>query len=183
MTKGWGDIYLELEHAITEIDLELHQWQEDLDMMSFIGYNASVELWTNDDPPRVITKDVLAQAAGKELRVMHHIDGEWTKVGTAKIDENGLLTAEIEKDVPELRKGTLSGVSIAKPAWVDWDIDNNIPVSDPRSPHNPLRINHHVVEAIENHPFFKDSDDEYVDRTEILKKMNIDHRFFKEQDK
>lgn len=97
------EILAQIDHAITEIDLVLHQWQEDLDMMSFIAYDVQFELWTNDDPPRVITRDVLSQAAGKELRVMHHVNGAWTQVGSAKIDGDGNLSATIDKDIPELR--------------------------------------------------------------------------------
>lgn len=100
------------EHAVTEIDLILHDWQEATDMMSFIGSNASFALWTNDIPPRLVTKDVLAQAAGKELRVMHHIDGEWTKIGTAQVDGDGKITATIEKDIPELRVGMFNRFSV-----------------------------------------------------------------------
>lgn len=108
----------QINRAITEIDLVLHQWQEDLDMMSFIGVNATFELWTTDIPPRLVTKDVLSQAAGKELRVMHRVDGAWTKVGTAKVDKNGLLTAQIERDVPELLVGLLNAFSIDE--WGAW---------------------------------------------------------------
>lgn len=94
----------QIDHIMTEVDLELYQWQTDLDFMSFIGVNATVELWTNDDPPRVVTKDVLSQAAGKELRVMHFIEGEGrVQVGTATVNENGILVATIDRDIPELR--------------------------------------------------------------------------------
>lgn len=94
----------QIDHIMTEVDLELYQWQTDLDFMSFIGVNATVELWTNDDPPRVVTKDVLSQAAGKELRVMHFIEGEGrVQVGIATVNENGILVASIDRDIPELR--------------------------------------------------------------------------------
>lgn len=102
----------QIDHIMTEVDLELYQWQTDLDMMSFIGVNATVELWTNDHPPRVVTKDVLSQAAGKELRVMHHIDGEWTKVGTAKVDAHGQIFASIDRDIPGITDGVYNHFSL-----------------------------------------------------------------------
>ncbi len=92
----------QIDHAITEIDLALHEWQEGLDMMSFIYVDVSFELWTNDDPPRLVTAAVLAQTAGKELRVMHIIEGKPTQVGTAVVNSNGILEASITKEVPGL---------------------------------------------------------------------------------
>jgi hypothetical protein len=106
------EILAQIDRAVTEIDLVLHQWQEDLDMMSFIGSNATFELWTNDIPPRLVTKDVLGQAAGKELRVMNYLDGEPRQVGTAVIDENGTIKATLTEDVPQLKMHSLKGVSI-----------------------------------------------------------------------
>jgi len=100
------EILAQIDHAITEIDLVLHQWQEDLDMMSFIAYDASFELWTSDIPPRLVTSDVLSQAAGKELRVMHFLDGRRLQIGTATINQDGTMIARIDKDVPELRTKT-----------------------------------------------------------------------------
>jgi hypothetical protein len=102
-----------MEQAITEIDLLLHEWQEAMDMMSFIGVNASFELWTDDNPPRIVTKEALSQMVGKELRVMHHVDGAWTKVGVGKVDKDGILTAEIHEDIPELRDGLMNRFSIS----------------------------------------------------------------------
>lgn len=161
------EILAQIDHAITEIDLLLHEWQEGLDMMSFLGVNATFELWTNDIPPRLVTKDVLAQAAGKELRVMHHVDGAWTKVGTATVDVNGLLTARIEKDVPELRKGLRNAYSIRetemwKPLPSEKAFDHVHPKLGDGVPFWTDVIKKNVDEAIknlENHSFFKKEQD------------------------
>lgn len=163
----------QIDHIMTEVDLVVYEWQEAVDMMSFIGYNASFELWTNDDPPRLVTRDVLAQAAGKELRVMHRIEGKWTPIGSAVVDKNGQVQVSITKDVPELTAGVMDAFSIDRHGGVhplprehgalahfeidekgnvkkgvDWDIDNNIPLKD--NPYwNP------PFEGFENHPFFR----------------------------
>lgn len=170
------EILAQIDHAITEIDLVLHQWQEDLDMMSFIGSNAQFEMWTNDDPPQIIAKDALDKSVGKEVRVMHHVNGEWTQIGTATIEAGGKIRATITEDVPELRAGMTNGVSI------DQDGEMKplpaIPMHPPFEGLNkPLTIRglHEAIaraEAradnrfrllksgsdLENHPFFKNKE-------------------------
>lgn len=97
----------QIDHIMTEVDLVVYEWQEAVDMMSFIGYNASFELWTNDDPPvkitNAITTEALVAAAGKELRVMNYLNGEPTQVGTAVISPDGTIVAKLTEDVPELQ--------------------------------------------------------------------------------
>jgi hypothetical protein len=88
-------------------------------MMSFIAYDVSFELWTNDDPPRLVTSDVLSQAAGKELRVMNYLDGAAVQVGTATIDEHGQIVAKITEDIPQLKRHVYSDVSIRKDQFED----------------------------------------------------------------
>jgi hypothetical protein len=107
----------QIDHIMTEVDLELYEWQEAVDMMSFIGYNASFELWTNDDPPvkitGAITTEALVAAAGKELRVMNYLNGEPTQVGTAVIGSDGTIVAKLTEDVPELQ-GPVAHFSMSK---------------------------------------------------------------------
>lgn len=92
----------QIDHMMTEIDLALYQWQTDLDMMSFIGQDYPLRLWTNDDPPMIMT---LAEAPNllkndyREVRVMQRQDGVWTKVGTAQLNPmSGRLIANIEDE-------------------------------------------------------------------------------------
>lgn len=96
--------------VITEVDLELYQWQTDLDMMSFAGHEIPLQLWTNDDPPLVLTITNLASALEskpKQVRVMHRKNGEWGQVGTAEIDPTtGRFFATLTEAVPELWTNT-----------------------------------------------------------------------------
>lgn len=120
------EILAQIDRAITEVDLVLHQWQEDLDMMSFIYVDASIELWTNDDPPRVVTPAVLAQAAGKELRVMNYLDGKPVQVGTAVVDENGMIQATLTEDIPQLRPRNEFYSVASSVAHFEMDKDGNV---------------------------------------------------------
>lgn len=185
------EILAQIDHAVTEIDLVLHQWQEDLDMMSFISSNAQFAMWTDEVPPRVVTSrniSLLPLQGIKDVRVMHFTEDGWTKVGTARINEDGNFVTKIDRDIPGLTDvnmnfsidalGSLKPVIL--PGWPKseplkirgleeaiekaeasnqrrlamfekdkptWDIDNNIPADDPRSPWHEG--------TIENHPFFK----------------------------
>lgn len=103
------------DEVITEVDLELYQWTTDLDMMSFIGQEIPLRLWTHDDPPIVmeLTNFTNTLPANKPVRVMHHVDGEWTQVGTAEIDpKTGMLLGTLTQEVPELTEHIVGGFSI-----------------------------------------------------------------------
>lgn len=103
------------DEVITEVDLELYQWTTDLDMMSFIGQEIPLRLWTHDDPPIVmeLTNFTNTLPANKPVRVMHHVDGEWTQVGTAEIDpKSGMLLGTLTQEVPELTEHIVGGFSI-----------------------------------------------------------------------
>lgn len=134
------------DQIITEVDIDLMEWNQALDRVSLAGIYVPIELWTNDDPPRQVTSSVLSQAAGKELRVMHHVNGEWTKIGTAKVDGDGRITAEITANVPEL-KPYYGSVSIREPLahfeiGPDGKWKQNYPLAgfDPMSLCKPLTI-------------------------------------------
>lgn len=97
-----------VDHILFAVDQELKQWWEALDMMSFIGQDVPMKLWTNDDPPITVTlanmKNTLLPE--KPVRVMHFKDGEWGQVGTAVLDPNtGVVKATVTEDIPELRMG------------------------------------------------------------------------------
>lgn len=164
----------QIDHIMTEVDLEIYQWQDDLDMMSFIGIEVIVPmmLWTNDDPPLVVTlsnmEDTLINDR-RGVRVMHHKDGEWGQIGTAEVDVyTGIIHMDITEDVPMLRDGVIGAAGFAltnhgplraRPQMraqtdqddtIEWDIDNNIPLKDNPNWNPPF-------EGFENHPFFKES--------------------------
>ena len=102
------------ERLLTEMDINLHEWQEIMDMMSFLAVDASFALWTNDIPPRLVTPSILAEAAGKELRVISYLGETPTQVGTAVVGKDGHITATITEDVPELRDGMMNAFSISR---------------------------------------------------------------------
>lgn len=181
----------QIDHIITEVDLELHDWQEALDMMSFIGLNASIELWTDDVPPQIITKDTLKNAVGKEVRVMHNIDGAWTKVGTAKVGANGEIFASVDRDIPGITDGFHNHFSLGNDGGLrpfgalahfemasDGSVKQNIPLNPPFEGQNkPLTIRglEEAIAKIENKKFTTNmhvKEDELTDG--VHPKMTID---------
>lgn len=169
-----------IDHILTEIDLELYQWQEAADMMSFIGYNASFELWTNDNPPvkitSAITTEALVAAAGKELRVMNYLNGEATQVGTAVIGPDGIIAAKITEDIPELRDGMFNAFSISStgamkplPAHPPFEglnkpltirgLEKIIREIDEKVEKPRFITNMSVSDTLEHHPFFDKEND------------------------
>jgi hypothetical protein len=162
------EILAQIDHAMTEVDLVLWQWQTDLDMMSFIGQEIPLKLWTNDDPPVVVTLANMENTLKKPVRVMHHVNGEWTQVGTAEVTSDGRILANIDTDaVPELKPPKMS-FSIAEPlahfeVGSDGKWKQNFPIDDfdpaflyskPQMKYPPFE-NEAAAKLIENHPFFK----------------------------
>lgn len=113
MFKNW-DLLAEIDRALTLMDIDLMEWRGHLDMAALAGVGMPVELWTDDDPPRVITREVMPEAAGKEVRVMLRKDGKWGQVGTGTIDANGNFAAEITEEVPELSMHALRHFSLRR---------------------------------------------------------------------
>jgi len=114
--KNVQEILAQIDHIMTEVDLELYEWQTAADMMSFIGQEIPLQLWTNDDPPIVVTltnMENTLMSSRKPVRVMHFKDGEWGQVGTAELDVmTGVVHMSIDEDVPELRDGVLGAMSL-----------------------------------------------------------------------
>lgn len=160
------EILAQVDRIITEVDLVLYEWQEAVDMMSFIGVNATFELWTNDHPPRLVTKDVLSQAAGKELRVMNYLGGgKPVQIGTAVIDENGMIQATITEDVPELRPVRHFSVSTRGKMIPHYKPEPVVQALSHYTMHKDGSVTDNftgrkIVQAydpdVENHPFFKE---------------------------
>jgi len=95
----------QIDHIMTEVDLELYEWQTATDMMSFLGTNATFAMWTNEVPPRVVTSKnitLLPFQGIEEVRVMHFTEEGWSKVGTARIDGYGNFEARLDHDIPGL---------------------------------------------------------------------------------
>lgn len=154
----------QIDHIMTEVDLVLWQWQTDLDMMSFLGVNATFELWTTDIPPRLVTKDVLAQAAGKELRVMKYHYGNRVQIGTAVIDGNGALAhftmdkdGNVKQNVPKVNppfegaNKPVTGIRLNDFHVEDGWVERKIYMKHTFDPDDMVD----TVDFIEEHPFFK----------------------------
>lgn len=170
------EILVEIDHMMTEIDLLFYEWQTGLDMMSFAGQDVPLKLWTNDEPPIVVTLSNMENTLKNPVRVMHYKDGEWGQVGTAVLDPaDGTIKATITESVPELKYGVIGDFSIGhdgewkvEPAEriyplahfkVDRDgrIKQLVKNLDRVHPQNGLGVGvepPHWAEVIENHPFF-----------------------------
>lgn len=181
--KNW-ELLAAIDHEMMLMDINLMEWQGHLDMAALAGVGQPLELWTDDIPPRVITKETLSKAAGKPVRVMHMQDGEWGQVGTGKIDAEGNLTAEITEDVPQLMLNTLRHFSLRRdlplePSPYETLVmtpgSGVVETSDVSFPHIPYRnfkdrvkeldtmeINPNPKRSLkghidlDNHPFFRD---------------------------
>lgn len=121
-----------IEHTMTEVDLALWQWQDDIDMLVFAGMEVSLVLYHEgeeievqgrlhhdgealkmsgsvslglaffNDVPR--DPEVVVKETKKVVRVMTKRNGEWVQVGGAEVDpKTGKLHATLTEDVPELR--------------------------------------------------------------------------------
>jgi hypothetical protein len=154
------------DQVITEVDLELYQWTTDLDMMSFIGQEIPLRLWTNDDPPVVMElsnfKNTLP--ANKPVRVMHHVNGEWTQVGSAEIDPaTGMLLGTLTQEVPELTRGVVGGFSVHSEEGPlahfhinrDGDWKQNVPIHPEFDPEKHWAVPANVWREAANFPPFE----------------------------
>jgi hypothetical protein len=84
-----------IEHAMTEIDLILWTWQTDLDMMSFIGQDATMQFTPASD-----STDVLIV---KRVPLIREEDGKRHVIGVAEVDRNsGVFKAEVKPEYAEL---------------------------------------------------------------------------------
>lgn len=110
------DVLALCEYILTEMDIDLMEWQSHLDMMSLAGVGLPpLELWTDDDPPVIVTTENAEEHAGKEIRVMAFTDGEWGKIGDAQVDHSGKIRVLLNKKAPvsvyeELTRTPGSGV-------------------------------------------------------------------------
>lgn len=166
MQFDW-DLLAALDHEMMQMDIHLMEWRGHLDMAALAGVGMPLELWTDDDPPRRVTKDVLTQAAGKEVRVMLRKDGAWGQVGTGAIDANGIFTAEITEDVPELSLQTLRHFSLRRDLPIEPSAYETLVVTPgsgvveiPRVAIPKPKTNIEGFIDLDNHPFFRDSHEE-----------------------
>lgn len=110
--KNW-ELLAEIDHAMMQISIDMMEWQGHLDMAALAGVGMPVELWTDDDPPKKITaSDVPKIVKAKPVRVMHRMNGEWSQVGTGVIDSEGVFSAELTEDIPEMAMNTLRHFSV-----------------------------------------------------------------------
>jgi hypothetical protein len=160
--NAW-ELLAKIDHEMMMVDVDLMEWQGHLDMAALAGVGMPLELWTDDDPPRRITKDVLAQAAGKPVRVMLRKDGAWGQVGTGMIDSEGNFSADITEDVPELSLNTLRHFSLrrdlpAEPSAYETLVamPGSGVVEIPRVAIPEPKTNLEGFINLDNHPFFKE---------------------------
>jgi hypothetical protein len=158
----------QIDHIMTEVDLVLYEWTEAVDMMSFIGVDTTFAMWTDEIPPRIVTSrniSLLPLQGIHDVRVMHLTANGWTKVGTARINEDGNFVARIDLEIPGLTdmKTNFSIDEVGKfrplPSQqafepklplAHFSIDNDGKLKQNR-PLNP------PFESFENHPFFKEN--------------------------
>lgn len=158
------EILTQIDHIITEIDLELHEWQEAMDMMSFIGSNAQFAMWTDEKPHRVVTSrniTLLPLQGITDVRVMHFTKDGWEKVGTAKINRDGNFVAQIDRDIPGFTDintdFSIDGVGNMKPVVLPGNPpfeSFNKPLT--RDVYDFDKKNRYSLKqfGVENHPFF-----------------------------
>lgn len=87
----------EIDTIMGEIDLFFEDWWGHLDRISLAGIDVPLQLWTNDDPPIVVTISNMENTlqVNKTVRIMHFKDGEWGQIGMAVLDHTGALRATI----------------------------------------------------------------------------------------
>lgn len=62
------------DHALTEVDIELMEWQEAVDFMSFIGQSVPMKLWVDD---REVEDATMTPFGGGH---MMFVEGRWEDV-------------------------------------------------------------------------------------------------------
>jgi hypothetical protein len=158
----------QIDHIMTEVDLELYEWQTAMDMMSFIGSNAQFAMWTDEIPPRVVTSKnigLLPLQGIHDVRVMHFTKDGWTKVGSARINEDGNFVAKIDRDIPGLTDiksdFSLDGLGNLKPVLLPA-FPKNPPFEGLNKPLTPVRLQGLDWEfgEFENHPFFNNKEND-----------------------
>lgn len=156
----------EIDHAMMQVDIDMMEWQGNLDMAALAGVGEPFELWTDDDPPvKVTAVNAEETLIGKKpVRVMHFVNGMRTQVGTAEIDpKTGALSATITKAVPGVTERILNEFSIDREGRWNWlpayqDLVN-APGSGVVEIAEPDVVTQYAddlpwVETIETHPFF-----------------------------
>lgn len=89
-------VLAEIDHAMTEIDLALYDWQTAADMMSFIG---------QDIPMRVyeVESAQLERLTVKRIPLAKYENHERVIIGIADVNEkSGVIRAEVQEDQAEI---------------------------------------------------------------------------------
>lgn len=149
------DVLALCEHILTEMDIDLMEWQGHLDMTSLAGVGLpQLELWTDDDPPVIVTVENAEEHTGKQIRVMAFTDGGWGKIGDAQVDHSGKIRVLLNKEAPvsvyeELARTPGSGVvEMPDPEELKQKIaEGKISINDARRQMGWLP-------NPDNHPFF-----------------------------
>lgn len=160
----------EIDHAMTEIDLTLWNWQTDLDMMSFIGQEISMKLYKAEDydPVEIMTV--------RRVPLVKHVAGERIVIGAADVDLNsGVVQAVIGDQYAEIVgiPGSFSIMDEDPPLYDHDKIRQQLnTIIDPELYRNPYQrvpkvdlkmkvagawvpIDQIPDHVLENHPFFK----------------------------
>lgn len=165
----------QIDFMMNVIDLEMRKWWEALDMMSFIGQDVPLMLWTNDDPPTKLPMSQLPNLLEyniHEVRVMHLKDGEWGEVGTAKLDHK---TGEIVAAFDGSRHGPLAHFEMDK----DGNVKQNFRINYPpfEGFNKPLTIREVLDEAIAKEEQRRQNRHSWIYPDDIEH-----HSFFKKED-
>lgn len=97
----------EIDHAMTEIDLGLYEWQTAMDMMSFIGQDIPMRVYEAE--PAQMERMVV-----KRVPLIRHEEGERVVIGTVDLDEGlDVIRAEVNADQAEILSLPGAAYSIA----------------------------------------------------------------------
>lgn len=181
-------ILANIDHAMTEIDLALWNWQTDLDMMSFIGQDIPVRILTPTDVldvtytrhplPAMQGKIEIVEAAAKPEKItrvplVKYVGRDRIVIGIADVDQsNGVMRAEVyDWDKELLSIPTAFSISDEDPPVLDHteikaqlrDLVGPHLYSNPYTfkPVLPKSILHEYSELgdhLDNHPFFKNTE-------------------------
>jgi hypothetical protein len=98
MMNEWETL-AEIDHAMMQVDIDMMEWQGHLDMAALAGVGQPFQVWTNDDPPVVVTKENFEDQAGKTVRLMTFSGGEWSKIGDGTMTPSGKFQVWVPKTV------------------------------------------------------------------------------------
>lgn len=168
-------VLADIDHAMTEIDLALYEWQTATDMMSFIGQD--IPMYVYETAPAQMERLTV-----KRVPLVRYESGERIVIGVADVDQaSGVIKAEVHAEHAEILAIPGGSYSIA---------DEDPPVLDHQGIKAQLRALIMSNQLVYNNPYANVIPDngygvkmkingEWRDISPALVSP-IDHPFFKE---